>query len=61
VESFSSDSLCQWEVRKGETCGAKAQAEVTLRNRVGGAKVPVCLEHKAEHNRKAAALRADSR
>lgn len=57
---MSEAKFCLWEVRKGETCGALAKATIILRNRVGAAEVPVCLEHKAEHNRKAAEIRTTS-
>jgi hypothetical protein len=51
-------SPCRWEVQKGEECGEPADGgTVLLRERLGSARVPVCKNHKAEYNRRAASLR----
>jgi hypothetical protein len=38
-------------------CGKPATAEITVRNKVTSAKVPVCARHKASHDRGFAKLR----
>lgn len=49
---------CGWLVDdEGTTCKRPSITEVTVKSRVGGGKVPVCHEHKAAFNQKAAALR----
>lgn len=55
------EDICLWEVSKDETCRKPAVAEITLGDSVARGKVPVCSEHKAEHNRLAAKRRADAR
>lgn len=51
------DKTCLWEVKKGKTCDEPAKSEVLLRGQVGSGKIPVCENHKAEYNRRAARLR----
>lgn len=48
---------CRWEVKRGEECGQPATTQVLMRDQVGSAYVPVCDQHKAEYNRKAASIR----
>jgi hypothetical protein len=55
-----SEEICLWEVDGGD-CGDTATESVRVRDRTGVARIPVCPKHKAEHHRKAARLRADSK
>lgn len=48
--------FCLWQV-DGQDCNIEAVSRVTIKDRVSRARIPVCSEHKAEHNRKAAQLR----
>lgn len=48
--------ICLWQVN-GCDCGEKATTRITVKDRTGSARIPVCAEHKAEHNRKAAQFR----
>lgn len=53
------EGVCLWDVN-GEPCGDEAVDVVKVRDRTGTATVPVCVKHRAEHNRKAAKLRVRS-
>lgn len=53
----SEKKTCLWQV-KGADCGKPADGGyVRLGDAVAAARIPVCQEHKAEHNRLAAAHR----
>lgn len=49
-------AYCLWQVGDSD-CGKPAVVRVRMRDRTGTASVPVCEQHKAEHNRKAAEQR----
>lgn len=55
---MTDNPVCRIEISKGNICGNPAVAEVRIRDKVGKAAVPVCAEHKAAYNRKAAEIRA---
>lgn len=56
---MSREDTCLWQV-DGHDCGKRAITRVTLKDATTKARIPVCTVHKAEHNRKAASLRARS-
>lgn len=56
---------CRWVINPGERhkqiCGDPAVQNVTIGSVTGEARVPVCPQHLAEHNRKAAQKRTAKR
>jgi hypothetical protein len=55
------DENCKWELEEGQVCNEPAVGSVRLKDRILSVRVPVCSNHKAEHRRKAAALRTSAR
>jgi hypothetical protein len=58
VKQMNEDT-CKWvEGPAKSECGKPAKRKILLGGVTGSARVPVCLEHSAEHHRKAAEKRA---
>lgn len=57
----TTSAVCGWLDNTGHQCGDEVEDAITLRDRLVAGRVLVCVKHKAEHNKSAAAMRVASR